>query len=351
MENNVTNTQPQRERILAVDDSKINLVMIKNILLEKYNVTAVTSGKAAFRYLENNIVDMILLDLRMPEMDGFEFLEIIKKDERLKNIPIICLTADDDRDSELRCFEMGVLDFITKPVVAEIMLMRISRILELERLQEGLRAEVDRQTKELHRNNRKLHRLTVQVMLTLAGTIDAKDKYTNGHSERVAEYSRMIAERCGMTEQEQEDIYYIGLLHDIGKIGVPDEIINKTSRLDDEEYDIIKTHPMIGAEILEKMSELPDIAVGARYHHERYDGKGYPESLKGEEIPIIARIIGVADAYDAMTSNRSYREVLPQSVVRGEIEKCIGTQFDPRFAQIMLDIIDGDKNYDLKEKK
>ncbi len=351
MESNGIGIQPDRARILAVDDSKINLVMIKNILSEKYNVTAVTSGRAAFRYLENNTADMILLDLRMPEMDGFEFLEIIKKDERLKDIPIICLTADDDRDSELQCFEMGVLDFITKPVVAEIMLMRISRILELERLQNRLRAEVDRQTEELHRNNRKLHRLTVQVMITLAGTIDAKDKYTNGHSVRVAQYSRMIAERCGMSEQEQEDIYYIGLLHDIGKIGVPDEIINKTSRLNDEEYAIIKTHPLIGTEILEKMSELPDIAVGAKYHHEHYDGKGYPEGLKGEEIPLIARIIGVADAYDAMTSNRSYREVLPQSVVREEIEKCAGTQFDPRFARVMLEIIDDDTNYELREKK
>ena len=182
MENESINIQPETERILAIDDSKINLVLIKNILSKKYNVTAVTSGKAAFRYLENNTVDMILLDLRMPEMDGFEFLDIIKKDERLKEIPIICLTADDDRDSELHCFELGVQDFITKPVVAEIMLMRISRILELERLQSGLRAEVDRQTKELHINNRKLHRLTTQVMITLAGTIDAKDKYTNGHS-------------------------------------------------------------------------------------------------------------------------------------------------------------------------
>lgn len=351
MENDAINIQPETERILAIDDSKINLVLIKNILSKKYNVTAVTSGKAAFRYLENNTVDMILLDLRMPEMDGFEFLDIIKKDERLKEIPIICLTADDDRDSELHCFELGVQDFITKPVVAEIMLMRISRILELERLQSGLRAEVDRQTKELHRNNRKLHRLTTQVMITLAGTIDAKDKYTNGHSERVAEYSRMIAECCGMTEQEQEDIYYIGLLHDIGKIGVPDEIINKTSRLNDEEYAIIKTHPMIGADILEKMSELPDIAVGAKYHHERYDGRGYPEGLKGEEIPLIARIIGVADAYDAMTSNRSYRDVLPQSVVREEIEKCIGTQFDPVFAKVMLEIIQNDTDYNLREKK
>ncbi len=351
MINDEMNLQEQKYHILVVDDNQMNLLLIKKILSKSYDVSTAISGKAAFEHLENGSVDMILLDLRMPEMDGFEFLEIIKKDEKLKDIPIICLTADDDHDSELRCFELGVLDFITKPFIAEIMLMRISRILMLESLQHDLREEVDRQTERLHKSNRKLQRLTTQVMLTLAGTIDAKDKYTNGHSERVAEYSKMIAQRSGLPQQEQDNIYYIGLLHDIGKIGVPDEIINKTSRLNDEEYAVIKTHPSIGAEILERMSELPDIALGARYHHERYDGRGYPEGLKGEEIPLIARIIGVADAYDAMTSNRSYRNVLSQNVVRGEIEKGIGTQFDPGFAEIMLKIIDEDTEYVLREKK
>ena len=129
------------------------------------------------------------------------------------------------------------------------------------------------------------------------------------------------------------------------------DIINKTTRLTDDEYAVIKTHPIIGAEILGNMSELPDIVIGAKYHHERYDGMGYPEGLSGENIPLVARIIGVADAYDAMTSNRSYREVLPQQVVRNEIIKGKGTQFDPVFAGIMLNIIDEDKNYDLREKK
>ena len=336
--------------ILVIDDNRMNLILVKKILSDYYNVITVDSGAEAFRYLESGNADMILLDLRMPEMDGFQFLEIIKKDERLKNIPIICLTAVDESDSEVRCFELGTLDFIAKPFVSEIMLMRISRILKLESLQKGLQEEVDRQTVKLHNSNRKLKRLSTQVMLTLAGTIDAKDKYTNGHSERVAKYSRMIASRFNLTEQEQDDIYYIGLLHDIGKIGVPDEIINKTSKLTDEEYEVIKIHPTVGAEILEKMSELPDIALGAKYHHERYDGKGYPEGLKGGNIPLVARIIGVADSYDAMTSNRSYRRVMPQEVVRAEIEKGMGTQFDPVFAEIMLNIIDEDRNYELREK-
>ncbi len=337
--------------VLVIDDNRMNLLVAQKILADDYRVSIVSSGKAAFEYLEYNMVDMILLDLRMPEMDGFQFLEIIKQNERLRNIPVICLTADDDTNSEVQCFEMGAVDFIAKPFIPEVMRCRIGCILELERLRDQLQDEVEKQTLTLKKHSRKLQRLTTQVFQTLAGTIDAKDKYTNGHSVRVAEYSRMIAARLNMSQQEQEDIYYIGLLHDIGKIGVPDEIINKTSRLTDEEYAVIKTHPEIGAEILEHMSEIPDIVIGAKYHHERYDGGGYPDGLAGEHIPLIARIIGVADAYDAMTSNRSYRDVLPQDHVRGEIEKGKGTQFDPIFADVMLRIIDADKDYILREHK
>ena len=139
------------------------------------------------------------------------------------------------------------------------------------------------------------------------------------------------------------------MLHDIGKIGVQEEIINKTSKLTDAEYDIIKTHPIIGADILNTISEMPEIAIGARWHHERYDGKGYPDKLKGDNIPEIARIIAVADAYDAMASNRSYRKALPQEVVREEIEKGKGTQFDPQIADFMLELMDEDKDYQMRE--
>ena len=179
---------------------------------------------------------------------------------------------------------------------------------------------------------------SVQVIETLVGTIDAKDKYTNGHSVRVAKYSKMIAERLGKSQEECKQIYYVGLLHDIGKIGIPDEIINKTSRLTDEEFAVIKTHPDVGYNLLNKLSKIENVSVGAHYHHERFDGRGYPEGLKGEEIPEIARIIAVADTYDAMTSNRSYRNAMSQEKVRSELEKGKGTQFDAKFADVMLEI-------------
>ncbi len=191
--------------------------------------------------------------------------------------------------------------------------------------------------------------LSVEVMEALAHTIDAKDEYTKGHSIRVANYSRMIAQKMDMPEEDCDNIYYMGLLHDIGKIGVPNEIINKPTRLTDDEYTVIKKHPPLGYDILSEIKSRPDLSIGARWHHERFDGKGYPDRKERDEIPLAARIIAVADCYDAMTSNRSYRQYLPQDVVKAEIEKNSGTQFDPEVAKYMIAIIEGDHEYVLHE--
>ncbi len=191
--------------------------------------------------------------------------------------------------------------------------------------------------------------LNLQVVSALAAAIDAKDAYTNGHSNRVAKYSKTIAARCGYSKSRQDEIYMMGLLHDIGKIGVPVEVINKTDRLTDEEFEMIKKHPVIGSEILAKIEQRPKLAIGARWHHERYAGGGYPDGISGKDIPEEARIIAVADAYDAMTSRRSYRGVMAQEKVRAEVEKGVGTQFDPQFANIMLHMIDEDVDYTMHE--
>ena len=197
----------------------------------------------------------------------------------------------------------------------------------------------------------KTEKLTYQIMETLVQTIEAKDQYTKGHSKRVAQYSKLIAQRKGMNEEEQKSIYNMGMLHDIGKIGIADNIINKRGKLTDSEYSMIKSHSVVGYNILKNMNEIKDIEYGARWHHERYDGKGYPDGLAGEEIPLYARIIAVSDAYDAMTSNRSYRSVLSQKKVRSEIEKGRGYQFDPEIADIMLEIIDEDIDYNMRQEK
>ena len=195
-----------------------------------------------------------------------------------------------------------------------------------------------------------LNRLFEQTAAALASAIDAKDEYTHGHSTRVAKYSKAIAEQSGKSPAECEAIYQIALLHDVGKIGMPESIINKAGKLTKEEYEVIKQHPILGAQILKSISEYPDLIIGARHHHERYDGRGYPDKLKGDDIPEIARIISVADAYDAMTSKRSYRDPIPQQSAREEIVRGAGTQFDPKFAKIMQHLIDLDTEYDMKDK-
>ena len=174
----------------------------------------------------------------------------------------------------------------------------------------------------------------------LANAIDAKDKYTRGHSARVSILSRLIAQEAGLSNEECEQVYFAALLHDVGKIGVPDDVINKPGRLTDEEFAQIKVHPVLGYQILSSIRQSPYLSVGAHYHHERYDGRGYPDGLAGEDIPKIARIIAVADAFDAMTSTRSYRDALERQRVRDEIANGMGTQFDYEYAAIMLRLID-----------
>ena len=336
--------------ILVVDDDTANLRMASHILTsENMRVSCLKSGEDVMKYLRQNRPDIILLDVHMPGMDGFETLAAIRENEETTDIPVIFLTADDDSDTETRGLKAGAMDFIKKPFVPEILLLRVRHTIKLTRLQTGLSREVEKKTQEVTAQHEKIERISMQIVKALSGAIDAKDTYTNGHSTRVADYSKEIARQAGYSEKMQNDIYMMGLLHDVGKIGVPDAIINKPAKLSDEEYSIIQNHPVMGAKILKNITEFPKLVTGARWHHERYDGKGYPDGLCGEEIPIEARIIAVADAYDAMSSRRSYREELPQDIVRSEVEKGKGTQFDPKFAKIMLHMIDEDMEYQMRE--
>ena len=332
-------------RVVVVDDDTANLQVAGHILSKNgFYVTALKSGQALLDYLEKNVPDAILLDIKMPVMDGFETMRRLRTMERkVADIPVIFLTADESEEAEKQGLSLGAMDFIKKPFVPEILLLRVRHIIELVRLQRSLSNEVEKKTKE---NNT----LFLHVVQALAESIDAKDTYTNGHSGRVADYAREIAKRYGYRDKRLEDIYMLGLLHDVGKIGIPDAIINKPDKLTDEEYEIIKTHPVKGARILETIEEMPLLSTGARWHHERFGGGGYPDGLVGEAIPEEARIIAVADSYDAMSSRRSYRDVLPQNAIRQEIIKGRGIQFDPVFADIMLQMIDEDTQYNMREK-
>lgn len=337
--------------ILVIDDDTSNLRMASRILgAENMRVSCLKSGEDAIKFLQENRPDLILLDVHMPGMDGFETIAAVRENRATAEIPVIFLTADDDSDTEKRGLEAGAMDFIKKPFVPEVLLLRVRHMIELIRLQTDLSHEVEKKTQEVMAQHDKLERISMQIVTALSGAIDAKDTYTNGHSTRVAEYSREIARRAGLSEKVQNDIYMMGLLHDVGKIGMPDAIINKPTKLTEEEYSIIKNHPVMGARILKNITEFPKLITGARWHHERYDGKGYPDGIAGEDIPLEARIIAVADAYDAMSSRRSYRDVLAQKQVRAEVEKGKGTQFDPVFAEIMAAMIDEDTDYQMREK-
>ena len=330
------------KKVIVVDDDVINLQVAGKILSSGgMHVVALKSGEALFDYLEKEpeMPSLILMDVKMPGMGGFEAIKKLHSLETAASkIPVIFLTADESEGSEREGLSLGAMDFIRKPFVPEVLRLRVTNLIELVTLQKQLYFEVEQKTRE-NKN------LFIQVVSALAAAIDTKDEYTKGHSSRVAEYSRMIAKRTGYSDARQDEIYMIALLHDVGKIGIPNTVLNKPGKLTPEEYEMIKKHSLMGASILKNIENDPKFELGAKHHHERYDGTGYPSGLKGEAIPEEARIIAIADAYDAMSSDRSYRTHLTQEMIKDEIRFGMGTQFDPKFAEIMLEIVEEDKEY------
>lgn len=342
------------KQILIVDDNQLNLKVAAAALADLYIVSTVNSGMAALEFLKEKAVDLILLDIEMPDMDGIETLKQMKLDDMLGTIPVIFLTGITDSEVEARCISLGAHDFIIKPFYKPAMLGRIQRTLEFDELKKDLEGQVIQKTQEVEC-------LTMQTITTFANAIDAKDNYTKGHSYRVAKYSKQIAKKLCWSELESRNLFYTALLHDIGKIGVPDQILHKQSSLSDAEYEIVKQHPEIGGHILGDVIVVPYLGIGAYTHHEWYDGSGYPLGKKGEEIPLVGRIVGIADAVDAMLSVRAYRDKMDISEVIKELKRCSGSQFDPMLVDIMIDILkEGtdfiseksikDDNYDLLMK-
>ncbi|MCM1091640.1 MAG: diguanylate cyclase [Butyrivibrio sp.] len=315
--------------ILVVDDDKFNLVIATNTLSDGYAVSTAGSGEEALLWLESHSADMILMDIEMKGMNGIETVKLIKEDARWSHIPIIFLTATSESKVESECLQTGADDFITKPFVPMVMKSRVDRIMELYDLRYGLERELLKKTKQVEM-------VTMHSIMSIANTIDAKDKYTSGHSIRVAKCSMAIARELGWTEEEQQNIQYVALLHDIGKIGIPDAVLNKPSHLTEEEFAMIKKHPVIGGEILKEIHTIPHVREGALFHHERYDGKGYPHGLKGRDIPLFGRIVCIADTYDAMSTDRVYRKRLPDEKIISEYEKYKGTQFDPYLTNLFV---------------
>lgn len=331
------------KRIIAVDDNVTNLKMVERVLKDKYKLVLVKSGEKALDYLKDNLVDLILLDIVMPEMDGFEVFEHVKKlDNANSTAPVVFLTADTEVGSEVKGLNMGAMDFIKKPFIPEVMINRIQNIISLSELMKDLEKKVEEKT-------RQIEEISFETIATIASMIEAKDSYTKGHSVRVSEYSARLARALGWPESKIRNLRYVALLHDIGKVGIPDSVLNKPGKLTEIEFGVIKSHTNIGADILNDIRTIVGVSLGAKYHHERYDGKGYPLGVAGDEIPEIARIICIADAYDAMNSKRVYRDNLSKEDIFKQLEGGRGTQFDPKFVDVFLRLLKEDK-LEIEEK-
>ncbi len=338
-----TSSVAKRNRILVVDDDEVICASVSQILGKSFEVFTCNEAEQAESEAFSKHPDLILLDLNLGGISGFEILQNLKKNPSTDDIPVMILTADEDGESEALGLKNGALDFIRKPVVPEVLMQRCKNIVSLDHFQKDLQGEVSRQSL-------RAERITREMMVALSHTVDAKDHYTKGHSERVAAYAAEIGRRMGKSPEEQRQLYEVGLLHDIGKIGISEEILNKTQRLSDTEFAQIKTHAVIGHDILTGIEDMPELALGARSHHERFDGRGYPDGLTGHDIPEVARIICVADCYDAMTSTRTYSVPKPQEKVREEFIRCSNYQFDPVIAKVMIAMIDEDVEYHMTER-
>ncbi len=320
------------KNILVIDDEE-SVCKFVSILLGKegYNVKIATIADDALELVKESEVDCILLDIIMPQIDGIDLLKKIK--DIKSEIPVIMMSAIGTHDRVIKAFEKGAVDFIAKPFnipqVKEVIRDALAKRATPLTFGDGVSSITEKVLKQSY----------IDLLATMTKILEMKDHYTKGHSERVKEYSIWIGQRLGLKDDELEIIEYSAMLHDIGKIAVSDVILLKPGKLNDEEWAVVKRHPTISSDILSSLKLLHAELPVVRHHHERFDGKGYPDGLKGENIPLYARILALADAYDAMTSARPYRNAPSKEDAIREIEKGRGTQFDPKLADIFLEVI------------
>ena len=319
-----------QQTILLVDDEDNNLQLLKRTLRGAYNIKTAHNGLEALDLIdkEGEDISLIVSDQKMPEMEGTEFLK--KVNEKNPDIVKILLTGHQDTEIIVSAInECQLYQYILKPFEPEELKVSI---------QNGLKKYELSSSKNVILKD--LKELFYKTIKSIAFALDAKDPYTHGHSLRVTLYSLILANELGLDNDTLEEIETAGLLHDIGKIAIPQNILCKAGKLTDEEFEIMKQHPAQGEKMIRNIKKLKSVASWLKSHHEKWNGTGYPNRLKGEEIPITARIIAIADTYDAMTSTRSYRVALPHEVAIQEVQKCAGTQFDPKLAELFVKLSD-----------
>lgn len=309
-------------RILAVDDTPASLKLLSDILNEQgYEVRAAINGELALHSAINNPPELVLLDIRMPGMDGFEVCRQLKAHPKTRDIPVIFVSAVSETGEKVQGFELGAVDFVTKPYQREELLARVRTHLEVDRLRNHLEELVQERTRELRDN-------LLDFVTAIGATIEVRDPYTAGHQRRVAHLATAIARELHLTEDQIIGLRLASVVHDIGKIKVPAEILSKPGRLDAIEFDLIKRHPVTGHEILKSINFPWPIAEAVLQHHERLDGSGYPSGLKDEEILHEAKIVAVADVVEAMVSHRPYRAGLGVDAAMEEIIRNRGVIYD-----------------------
>ena len=347
-ESNQANSPMSKYKIIAVDDEQ-GIVDSLSVFLNKsgYTLTGVTDPLKAIEMVKNEHYDLMLLDFLMSPIHGDQVVEEIRKFD--KGLYILLLTGQKDLAPPLDTIRrLSIQGYCEKSDKFDQLLLLIeSAIKSIEQMN-----IIKKINEELKDSREQLEKAYLESIETLRMTVEAKDPYTRGHSERVAEFSVLIGEKLGLSEQDLKTLKIGGLFHDIGKIGIPDAILLKESKLTDDEYSEIKNHPAIGKHILSNATIFKDIIPIVYHHHEKYNGTGYPERLAGEAIPLFARIAAVADTFDAMTSKRSYRNAIPIEIVKEEFVKCSGTQFDPEIASTFLDILNNeyDKILEIQRK-
>lgn len=321
----------KRERILIVDDEElVRRLLHQKLAGEGYRCEEASSADQALDELRSNPVELVLLDIRMPGKSGAELLPKIMAS--YPDTAVIMITATTDTHIAIQCMKQGAYDYLTKPFNLDEVALSIARALGKRRLELENRDYQQHLEEKVEAQASKIRASFLSAVTALAYALEAKDKYTSGHSQRVAEISVATAKELGMPQDRIKRIRLTGLIHDIGKIGVREFVLNRPTRLTDEEFYEIKHHCEMGEHILSPIVDDKEILNMVRYHHERYDGTGYPDGLKDKQIPLGARILAVADAYDAMTSERPYRRAMSTETACAEIEHCKGTQFDPEVA-------------------
>ena len=332
-------------QILVVDDEEpIRNALKKFLAQQQYEVYTASTGEEALQQLRRHRIALMLCDIRMPGTSGVDLVPQAIEIE--PELAILMLTAVNDATSAALCMQRGAMDYLTKPIeladlgrAVQRALKRREMLLENRQLNQWLKEEVSTRTAELQRERMKLERLSVATLEALVNALEAKDPYMRGHSARVADLSATIAHEMGIPEEEIEHVRVAGRLHDIGKIGTRESVLNKQGALTPEEFEHVKQHVIIGSQILAPLSHLGDIIPAVRHHHERWDGTGYPDGLRGEEIPMGARVIGAAEVFDALSTSRAYQEKLSPEKAVDRLADLSGTVVDPKVFEALQSVV------------